>query len=81
MTERELIEKQLESEQYIEALEGTVEDLKMGLYTISLMDDIGEIKVLAQNLLHDFYLGDKFVKKTTLDKEKELCQTANTKTK
>lgn len=74
MTERELIEKQLELEQYIEALKGTVKDLKAGLYTISLMDDIKEVNELAQELLSDFYLENEFVKKTTLDKEKEMFE-------
>lgn len=81
INERELLEKQIELETYIEALKGTVDDLKMGLYTITLMDNIKEANKLAQNLLSDFYSEDNFIKKTTLDKEKELCQTANTKTK
>lgn len=72
MTERKSIEKQIELETYIEALKGTVEDLKMGLYTISLMDNIEEANELAQNLLSDFYLEDKFVKKTTLEKERDI---------
>lgn len=71
MNERELIEKQIELEANIEALKATVEDLKMGLYTITLMDNIEEANKLAQNLLSDFYLGDKFIKKTTLNKERK----------
>jgi hypothetical protein len=68
---KESIEKEIYQEGYIEALKSTVEDLKMALYTISLMDNIVDAKELAEQMLGDFYVDDNLIKKTTLQKEKD----------
>lgn len=74
---RELEEKIVDQESYIEAVNATVEDLKMALYTITQLDDIEKIHDLAQEMLDDFYDSIKFLKKTTLQKEKEKFKNAN----
>lgn len=71
---RENIEKKMEQEQYIIALEETVKDLKMALNTITLLDDIKEAHDIAQEMLNDFYNPDEFTKKTILQKEEDLLR-------
>lgn len=67
---RELEEKEIGKDAYIEALEGTVKDMKMGLYTISLMDNINSAIELSEQMLNEFYDSSEFTKLTTLQKEK-----------
>lgn len=67
---RELEEKGMDKDTYIEELEGTIKDMKMGLYTISLMDNINPAIELSEQMLNEFYESSGYTKLTTLQKGK-----------
>jgi hypothetical protein len=72
--DREHIEKEIDHEQYIKALEETVNDLKMALYSITMMENLEDIQNLAEDMLNDFSDADSFLKITTLQKENALLK-------
>jgi peroxiredoxin family protein len=74
INDKERIEKEFDQEQYIEALEETVKDLKIALYTITMMEDLKDVQNLAEDMLNDFSDADSFLKITTLQKENALLK-------
>ncbi|MFA9396868.1 MAG: hypothetical protein ACERKV_01190 [Clostridiaceae bacterium] len=66
---RELEEKEIFKDSYIEALINTVKDMKIGLYAISQMDNIESAIELSKQMLNEFYDSSEFTKLTKLQKE------------
>jgi hypothetical protein len=56
-------EELLDKELYIEALEGTIEQLKTVLLSVANSNDLDFIKLLCKETLSSFYEGDKLLKK------------------
>jgi len=59
------------NEAHLEAIKATVEDLKMALYKISLMDYIKDANDLADGMLRDFYDYEGYIKRAALQQRKE----------